>query len=131
MWKCLIDFVIFISNFLWGIEMVISEKIFELIKARGMNQKEFALATGISQSTISDWKTKGTNPAADKIMVICDVLGVAPVELLTSGDQFKSYEPDKTVIIEPGTEKYVLIESIKQMDDAQIERLSAYIKRLK
>lgn len=111
--------------------MVISEKIFELIKAKGMNQKEFALATGISQSTISDWKTKGTNPAADKIMVICDVLGVTPIELLTSGDQFKSYEPDKTVIIEPGTEKYALIELIKQMDDAQVARLMAYVKRMK
>lgn len=111
--------------------MIISQKIFELIKAKGMNQKEFALATGISQSTISDWKTKGTNPAADKIMVICDVLGVTPVELLTSGDQFKSYEPDKTVIIEPGTDKYALIELIKQMDDAQVERLTAYVKRLR
>ena len=111
--------------------MIISQKIFELIKAKGMNQKEFALATGISQSTISDWKTKGTNPAADKIMVICDVLGVTPVELLTSGDQFKSYEPDKAIIVEPGTEKHALIESIKQMDEAQIERLSAYVKRMK
>ena len=111
--------------------MIISEKIFELIKAKGMNQKEFALATGIAQSTISDWKTKGTNPAADKIMVICDVLGVTPVELLTSGDQFKSYEPDKTIIVEPGTEKYALIESIKHMDDEQVERVSAYVRELK
>ena len=111
--------------------MIISEKIFELIKAKGMNQKEFALKTGIAQSTISDWKTKGTNPAADKIMVICDVLGVTPVELLTSGDQFKSYEPDKSIIVEPGTEKYALIESIKQMDEAQVKRLTAYVKRLK
>lgn len=110
--------------------MIISEKIFELIKAKGMNQKEFALATGISQSTISDWKTKGTNPAADKIMVICDVLGVTPVELLTSGDQFKSYEPDIAVVVEPGTEKYALIEIIKKMDDAQVERLAAYLKKL-
>ncbi len=111
--------------------MIISEKIFELIKAKGMNQKEFALATGIAQSTISDWKTKGTNPAADKIMVICDVLGVTPVELLTSGDQFKSYEPDKAIIVEPGTEKYALIEAIKRMDDEQIARLAAYVKRMK
>ncbi len=111
--------------------MIISEKIFELIKAKGMNQKEFALATGIAQSTISDWKTKGTNPAADKIMVICDVLGVTPVELLTSGDQFKSYEPDKAIIVEPGTDKYALIEAIKRMDDEQIERLTAYVKKLK
>lgn len=111
--------------------MIISQKIFELIKAKGMNQKEFALATGISQSTISDWKTKGTNPAADKIMVICDVLGVTPVELLTSGDQFKAYAPDKSIVVEPGTQKYELIETIKRMDDEQIDRLLAYVKRLK
>ncbi len=111
--------------------MIISQKIFELIKAKGMTQKEFALATGIAQSTISDWKTKGTNPAADKIMVICDVLGVTPVELLTSGEQFKSYEPDKTIIVEPGTEKYELIECIKLMDEAQVHRVMAYVKKLK
>ena len=111
--------------------MIISQKIFELIKAKGMNQKDFALATGIAQSTISDWKTKGTNPAADKIMVICDVLGVTPVELLTSGDQFKSYEPDKAVIVEPGTEKHALIETIKQMDEDKINRLVAYVNKMK
>ena len=96
-----------------------------------MTQKDFAIKTGISQSTISDWKTKRTNPAADKIMVICDVLGVTPEELLTSGDQFKSYEPDVVFVIEPGTEKYALIESIKQMDEGQIKRLSAYIRNFK
>ena len=111
--------------------MIISQKIFDLMKAKGMNQKDFALATGIAQSTISDWKTKGTNPAADKIMVICDVLGVTPVELLTSGDQFKSYEPDKAIIVAPGTEKYELLEMIKQMDDVQIEQLTAYVKNMK
>ena len=111
--------------------MIISEKIFELIKARGMSQKDFALATGISQSTISDWKTKKTNPAADKIMVICDVLGVTPVELLTSGEQFKAYEPDKAVMVEFGSEKYELIETVKYMDDAQVSRLMAYVKKLK
>ena len=108
--------------------MIISEKIFELIKARGMNQKEFALATGIAQSTISDWKTKKTNPAADKIMVICDVLGVTPEELLTSGEQFKSYEPDKVVVIDE--EKYVLIETVKKMDNAQVRRMMSYVQKL-
>lgn len=110
--------------------MIISEKIFELIKARGMNQKEFALATGISQSTISDWKTKKTNPAADKIMVICDVLGVTPEELLTSGEQFKSYDPGVAYRIEIDSEKYVLIEKVKGMNDAQVNKLMAYIKEL-
>ena len=111
--------------------MVISEKIFELIKEKGMTQKAFALATGISQSTISDWKTKHTNPAADKIMVICDVLGVTPVELLTSGEQFKSYEPESKDMALLSPEKKLLIEKISKLDDAQVARVSAYVKKLK
>lgn len=111
--------------------MVISEKIFELMKERGMNQKEFALATGISQSTISDWKTKRTNPAADKIMVICDVLGVTPVELLTSGEQFKSYEPEQKDVAVTSPEKRLIIERVKEMDDRQAARLLAYMNKLK
>lgn len=110
--------------------MIISEKIFELIKAKGMTQKEFALATGIAQSTISDWKTKKTNPAADKIMVICDVLGVTPVELLTSGEQFKSYEPERAFMVDVDTDKYALIETVKKMDDAQVRRVLAYVEKL-
>lgn len=111
--------------------MVISEKIFQLIKERGMSQKDFALATGISQSTISDWKTKHTNPAADKIMVICDVLGVTPVELLTSGEQFKSYEPEQKDMVVLSPEQKVIIERVKELDDAQVARLLAYVKKLK
>ena len=111
--------------------MVISEKIFELMKERGMNQKEFALATGISQSTISDWKTKRTNPAADKIMVICDVLGVTPIELLTSGAQFKSYEPEQKDVMVLSPEKRLIIERVKEMDDRQLVRLLAYMDKLK
>ncbi len=110
--------------------MVISEKIFELMKEKGMNQKEFALATGISQSTISDWKTKRTNPAADKIMVICDVLGVTPLELLTSGEQFKDYEPAKKEEAPSTPEKQDLIKRIKAMDDRQVARILAYIDKL-
>ena len=108
--------------------MIISEKIFELIKAKGMTQKEFALATGISQSTISDWKTKKTNPAADKIMVICDTLNVTPEELLTSGEQFKAYEPEKFAYLSMDAEKYELIETVKQLDVDQVRRVKAYVK---
>ena len=62
--------------------MTISENIFKLIGERGMKQNEFSKRTGISESTISDWKRKGTNPASDKIMIICEVLSVSPYELL-------------------------------------------------
>jgi transcriptional regulator with XRE-family HTH domain len=49
--------------------MTISEKIFELLRERGMTQKEFAQATGIAESSISDWKRKKTNPVSEKILI--------------------------------------------------------------
>jgi transcriptional regulator with XRE-family HTH domain len=35
-----------------------------------MTQKEFSEATGIAQSSISDWKRKKTNPVSEKILII-------------------------------------------------------------
>ena len=49
--------------------MIISERIFQVLKEKGISQKDFAMATGIPQSTISDWKGKHVNPAADLSIV--------------------------------------------------------------
>ncbi len=38
----------------------VSDRIFELLKEKGMSQKEFAAKTGIAESTIRDWKKKKT-----------------------------------------------------------------------
>ena len=53
--------------------MTISERILKVLKDRNMTQIEFAKQVGIATSTISEWKKKKTNPAADKIMNICDM----------------------------------------------------------
>lgn len=58
--------------------MTIGQKIFYLLEERNMTQKEFSLRTGISTTTISDWRKKNTNPGSDKIMAICAALGVTP-----------------------------------------------------
>ena len=80
--------------------MTISDKIFELIKERGMTQKEFAQKTGISQSSISDWKRKKTNPVSEKILIICETLGVTPYELLsgTEGEGKRSSRSDLLIL---------------------------------
>ena len=62
--------------------MLISEKIYKYREQKGMTQKEFSQGTGISQSTISDWRRKKTNPSADKILTICEVLHILPTNLL-------------------------------------------------
>lgn len=69
--------------------MTISERIFSIMNEKGLSQLEFSQATGIAQSTISDWKRKKTNPAANKIMIICDVLETTPEVILQDSKRLK------------------------------------------
>lgn len=62
--------------------MKISERMFMIMDQKGITQIELAKAIGTNQSTVSDWKTKKTNPSADKIMKISRALDVTPEELL-------------------------------------------------
>ncbi len=70
--------------------MTISQRIFEELEKQGKKQKELADYIGLSTSAISDWKKKGTNPAAEKISVIADFLGVSTDYLLTGKERDKT-----------------------------------------
>lgn len=112
--------------------MTISEKIFELLEIRGMSQKEFAERTGIAQSSISDWKRKKTNPVSDKILIICDVLGVTPYDLLTGTDgKGRRSNPSEILTITKDSEIGKLVSDFTAMDRAVQARLLGYMDALK
>lgn len=67
--------------------MTISQRIFELLKVNNKKQKDLATNIGISTSAVSDWKKKGTNPAAESISAIADFLGVSADFLLTGEEK--------------------------------------------
>lgn len=73
--------------------MIISERIFQIMEEKEMQQIELSERTGIAQSTIADWKRLKTNPSADKIMIICDALNVSPEDIL-----FDTMTPKQKVI---------------------------------
>ena len=108
--------------------MLISEKIFYYIEKNQLTQKEFSERTGISQSTISDWKRKKTNPASDKIMVICEVLGITPYELLNgteSGGRSIDY-----LVISPESEDYSILEQYHALSEKKKGRLLGYLEAI-
>lgn len=111
--------------------MVISERIFQLIKDRGMTQKEFALQTGIAESTISDWKRKKTNPVSEKILTICEVLDVTPYELLsgTDGQGTRSRKSD-CIVVDKNSELGNFLVEFQAMDERSRERIMGYMKAL-
>ena len=69
--------------------MIISERIFEIMKKQKMSQRELSRRTGITISTISDWNTKKSNPASDKLLVISEALGVSVEELLIGSESLE------------------------------------------
>lgn len=67
--------------------MTISQRIFDELKKQKKKQKELAEYTGISESAVSDWKKKGTNPAAENLSAIADFLNVSVSYLLTGEEE--------------------------------------------
>lgn len=112
--------------------MMISERIYRYMAERGMSQVEFAARTGISQSTVSDWKRKGTNPSADKIMIICDVLDISPYELLTGAEsnKHKEYKKPECIVLDRQSREYRLVEAYQNLDPDAQRRLEGYVYAL-
>lgn len=108
--------------------MIISERIFHVLEEKNISQKDFSVKTGIAQSTISDWKRKKTNPASDKIMVICEVLGITPYELLNgteSGGRSIDY-----LVISPESEDYSILEQYHVLSEKKKGRLLGYLEAI-
>ncbi|MDD4525940.1 MAG: helix-turn-helix transcriptional regulator [Lachnospiraceae bacterium] len=111
--------------------MTVSEKIFELLNEREMSQKEFSEKTGISQSSISDWKRKKTNPVSEKIMIICEALSVTSEELLsgTEGTGSRS-NPSDRYVIKKDTELGQFITDYQNLSEKDRNRLNGYLKAM-
>jgi len=109
--------------------MIISERIFKILKEKQISQKTFSEQTGIAQSTISDWKRKKTNPASDKIMIICNVLEVTPYELLSGTETSIKKEVD-FIMVPKDSEDYALLEQFHSLQQMERGRIWGYLQAL-
>jgi transcriptional regulator with XRE-family HTH domain len=79
--------------------------------------------TGIPRSTISNWIRRGTYPSADCAEKIAEAIGVTVSWLVTGQDIFS--ETSHT----PRTQRIGrIIETVRALDDAQIEALEPIIE---
>lgn len=108
--------------------MIISERIFEIMKEQKMSQRELSRRTGITISTISDWNTKKSNPASDKLLVISEALGVSVEELLLGSESFK--EKSSEGIDYKNVDDNKILEDYHNLSKSQQVRLLKYMKRL-
>ena len=63
-----------------------ADRIFSLIKARGMEQKAFAAMIGVTDKKVSTWRTGTTQSYTKYLPQIAEVLN-ASVEYLVTGEE--------------------------------------------
>ena len=67
--------------------MTINERLFLIMKQKGIKAKRIAEKLEIKESVISTWKRRNTDPPAKYIFDICKVLGISIYELLGVPEQ--------------------------------------------
>ena len=106
-----------------GRSNITSDRIFKILDERGITQKELSKRTGIPTSTISDWKTKGNTPTADKVTLVCKALQISPEEILgNSGDYMLEHR-----VISKDEPLWELIEVYDRMERSEQKHLLKYI----
>ncbi len=79
--------------------MTISQRIFMILREKRLKQKDLSEYTGISTSAISAWNKNNLNPAADKLSIIADFLGVSLSFLITGKEEHESVSEDISQLI--------------------------------
>lgn len=108
--------------------MTISERLFVIMKKKNISMPDLSRMTGISRHTIFDWQRRGTNPGADKIMIICEALQITPEELLIG--QTDSLSVLEDVCYDEYSFETQIIEICQGFSDKQKRRLLAYVSML-
>lgn len=117
--------------------MTISQRIFELLKEKHRTQKELSEYIGISPAAISSWKSKNTNPSADKIVKIAEFFEVSPVYLLT-GSSTLPEDSGETVMLDPpdgyltgmDSPEHRMLHMFRSLDSAQQGHVLAILEAM-
>ena len=70
-------------------------RIFELLDKLGMEQKAFAEAVGVKESTVSDWRRGKSNSYNRFLVQIAQVLGTTTADLLGEKQQSSPSKTDR------------------------------------
>ena len=110
----------------------------KLLKAKGCTAYQVSKATGIVQSTLSDWKNGKSIPKADKIQKIADFFGVSAEYLMTGKegeDDNKYYINEETAAIAQdifeNKELRLLFDAARDADPEDLEAVHTMLLALK
>lgn len=68
-------------------DLSIIDNLLQLLDEKGLSQADLCKYLGINTSTMTNWKQRGTDPAAKYIIPICEFIDVSPYMLLTGNEK--------------------------------------------
>ena len=117
--------------------MTISERLFKTMKEKGIKAADLAKKLKTSDSTVSNWKSRGTLPPANYIIPICEVLEVSPYYLLTGEEPAESTKPltaEKAAILKAyencSPERKEIVKGILNVKTEQEEKPKLYDSKI-
>ena len=96
--------------------MTFGERLLEYRNCKGLSQEKLAEKVGVTRQTVSKWETNQSVPDFDKILPLCEALGLTTEELITGEKEEKNAEIEEIVAREQ-----ILREEIAKII-AEIER---------
>ncbi len=96
--------------------MKFSEKLKELMKAKGLSQSDVANLSGISQTIVSRWLRTDLEPRISNLKPLAKALNVRVIDLLEDYSDENLTETEKTFLALPENKKQMLIDILQVID---------------
>lgn len=103
--------------------MTVAERIINLIDSNNVKQKDFALAIGTKEQTVSAWRKRGSNPSVDLIVPISRFFDIS-VEYILTGENATKSAPHLT------KDEKELLENYRLLDDKQKKAIISHSESL-
>ena len=117
--------------------MTICERLFKIMNQKGVKAVQIAEKLNISQSVISNWRKRNTNPPIEYALDICEVLNISLYELL--GGEENELTADEQQLLEDyrkcneGNKQFILnaVAGLSNQDNKQTQELETKSSDLK
>lgn len=96
--------------------MKFSEKLKELMKAKGLSQSDVANLSGISQTIVSRWLRTDLEPRISNLKPLAKALNVRVIDLLEDYSDEDLTETEKIFLTLPENKKQMLIDILHVVD---------------
>lgn len=109
----------------------------ELRKRKGVQQKELAIAVGVSQPTVSEWEANKKDPSGERLKKLAEFFGVDELVVLGKGivdlnnhELFMPVDPNISGVSEAEQIKQYILTKLEESKTPEIRIVSGAMEKM-